>query len=227
MAYHLNYGKKHFTQQRHNMSARVFNLTGNFTVCSTACAQSMKENNKALYALLIPCGGTHRWSMESPHKGPAMRKAFIMQLQDYMFTCVSSTEKQSTHNSDNTWATWDFIWLATLLFVQQCTPENETKILKFRTNDPLWGEPTDNQWTRHTKGQQYQNNKSSNPKLQFYICSSILCKKHVFRWSLGMHYRKVSNTRRAKCQNLNDSRLVLQSSVPNPLKPSVKSIMKM
>ena len=40
-------------------------------------------------------------------------------------------------------------------------------------------------------------------------------------------YRKVSNIRCTKCQNLNDSRLVLQLSVPNPLKPSVKSIMKM
>ena len=40
-------------------------------------------------------------------------------------------------------------------------------------------------------------------------------------------YRKVSNIRRTKCQNLNDSRLVLQLSVPNPLTPSVKSIMKL
>ena len=40
-------------------------------------------------------------------------------------------------------------------------------------------------------------------------------------------YRKVSNIRGTKCQNLNDSRLVLQLSVPNPLKPSVESIMKM
>ena len=40
-------------------------------------------------------------------------------------------------------------------------------------------------------------------------------------------YREVSNIRRTKCQNLNDSCLVLQLSVPNPLKPSVKSIMKM
>ena len=41
------------------------------------------------------------------------------------------------------------------------------------------------------------------------------------------YYRKVSNIRRTKYQNLNDSRLILQLSVPNPLKPSVKSIMKM
>ena len=40
-------------------------------------------------------------------------------------------------------------------------------------------------------------------------------------------YRKVSNIRRTKCQNLNDDRLILQLSMPNPLKPSVKSIMKM
>ena len=43
----------------------------------------------------------------------------------------------------------------------------------------------------------------------------------------NLTYRKVSNIRRAKCQNLNDSRLVLQLSVPNPLKPSIESIMKM
>ena len=43
----------------------------------------------------------------------------------------------------------------------------------------------------------------------------------------SLDYRKVSNIRRTKYQNLNDSRLVLQLSVPNPLKPSVKSIMKM
>ena len=42
-----------------------------------------------------------------------------------------------------------------------------------------------------------------------------------------INYRKISNIRRTKCQNLNDSRFVLQLSVPNPLKPSVKSIMKM
>ena len=40
-------------------------------------------------------------------------------------------------------------------------------------------------------------------------------------------YRKVSNIRRTKFQNLNDSHLVLKSSLPNPLKPGVKSRMKM
>ena len=40
-------------------------------------------------------------------------------------------------------------------------------------------------------------------------------------------YRKVSNISRTKSQNLNDSHLVLKSSLPNPLKPGVKSRMKM
>ena len=55
-----------------------------------------------------------------------------------------------------------------------------------------------------------------------------------FLYSIYLHdyfqfglYWKVSNIRRTESQNLNDSRLVLLLSVPNPLKPSVKSIMKM
>ena len=39
--------------------------------------------------------------------------------------------------------------------------------------------------------------------------------------------RKISNTRRTKSQNLNVSRLVLQLSLLNPMKPGVKSRMKM
>ena len=40
-------------------------------------------------------------------------------------------------------------------------------------------------------------------------------------------YRKVSNIRRTESQYLNDSHLVLQSSLPNPMKPGVKLRMKM
>ena len=42
-----------------------------------------------------------------------------------------------------------------------------------------------------------------------------------------LKYRQVSNIRRTKSQNLNDSRTVLRLSLPNPLKPDVKSRMKM
>ena len=40
-------------------------------------------------------------------------------------------------------------------------------------------------------------------------------------------YHKVSNIRHTKFQNLSDSRPVLQLSLPNLLKPCVKSRMKM
>ena len=43
----------------------------------------------------------------------------------------------------------------------------------------------------------------------------------------NMIYRQISNISRTKFQNLNVTRLVLQWSVPNPLKPCVKSRMKM
>ena len=45
-------------------------------------------------------------------------------------------------------------------------------------------------------------------------------------WPWGLCWL-VSNIRRTKSQNLNVSRLVLELSLPNPLKPDVKSRMKM
>ena len=48
---------------------------------------------------------------------------------------------------------------------------------------------------------------------------------------MGFHanddYRQISNISRPKSHNLNVSGLVLQMSLPNPLKPDVKTIMKM
>ena len=41
------------------------------------------------------------------------------------------------------------------------------------------------------------------------------------------NYRKTSSISRTKSQNLNVSHIVLQLSLPNPLKPGVKSSMKM
>ena len=42
-----------------------------------------------------------------------------------------------------------------------------------------------------------------------------------------VNYHKISNIRRTESQHLNDSHLVLQLSVPNPLKPGAKPRMKM
>ena len=51
--------------------------------------------------------------------------------------------------------------------------------------------------------------------------------RDLWDWSITYYYRKISNIRSNKSQHLNDSRLVLQMSLPNPFKPSVKWIMKM
>ena len=40
-------------------------------------------------------------------------------------------------------------------------------------------------------------------------------------------YHKISNIKHTKYPNLNASRLILQMSLPNPMKPGVKSRMKM
>ena len=40
-------------------------------------------------------------------------------------------------------------------------------------------------------------------------------------------YRKISNIRRTESPNLDVSRLVVELSSPNPMKPGVKSRMKM
>ena len=63
----------------------------------------------------------------------------------------------------------------------------------------------------------------------FYLPSSSTLKGRIAQDtpSENKTYRKISNIRRTKSQNLNDSHLVLKSSLPNPFKPGVELIMKM
>ena len=51
--------------------------------------------------------------------------------------------------------------------------------------------------------------------------------KTVFLIETAPRYRKVSNIRRTKTENLNASRLILLLSLPNPLKPGIELRMKM
>ena len=46
-------------------------------------------------------------------------------------------------------------------------------------------------------------------------------------YEINQKYRKTSNVRHTKSQNLHDSCLVMQLSLPNSLKPGVKLRMKM
>ena len=78
----------------------------------------------------------------------------------------------------------------------------------------------------------YENHKSS---LETHTQNNLLshiylpCSPNSIKQGLrcGNMYRQVSNIRRTKSQHLKDSRIVLRLSLPNPLKPDVKSRMKM
>ena len=54
----------------------------------------------------------------------------------------------------------------------------------------------------------------------------VLCSK-TYSTCGNLFYRKTSSISRTKSQNLNVCHLVLQLSLPNPLKPNVKLRMKM
>ena len=60
-----------------------------------------------------------------------------------------------------------------------------------------------------------------------FVIGSIRNKSHlVEHHSHIQHFRKICNISRTKSPNLKFSRLILQLSLPNPLKPGVKSRMK-
>ena len=61
------------------------------------------------------------------------------------------------------------------------------------------------------------------PDIKHFVHYQIYLFYNMPQWT----YRKISNISRTKSQNLNVSRLVLQLSLPNPMKPGVKSRMKM
>ena len=69
------------------------------------------------------------------------------------------------------------------------------------------------------------------PHCIFQTSSQILLDIYRSYWptleELHIEYRQVSNIRRTKSQHLEDSRIVFRLSLPNPLKPDVKSRMKM
>ena len=59
------------------------------------------------------------------------------------------------------------------------------------------------------------------------MASLVFVTTTTFSTVSDVQYRQVSNIRHTESQHLKDSRSVLQLSLPNPLKPDVKSRMKM
>ena len=115
--------------------------------------RNMKENNKDLH-YWFPMGWNQPRTMESPHKGPATWKAFIMQFQYFR-----STYDGKTHFTQQ----WKHMHVLgfhlTVNFIVNSTIHAEKckKTSKFHTTDPFWGESIGDQWTRITKGQQCEN----------------------------------------------------------------------
>ena len=109
-----------------------------------------------------------------------------------------------THYSGVTWAFrhisnhWQFDCLFNSLFWL-----TTKKLSKIHITGPLWGDSTNDDWILLLKGQQCGNSFDS------------------------MIYHQFSNIRCTQSPNINGSCLVLQLSLPNPLKPGVKLRMKM
>ena len=82
---------------------------------------------------------------------------------------------------------------------------------------------------------QWNLNQNTNIVIEKHWFENVVCKKAAICCGLNvliplqvsLAYRQVSNISRTKSQHLKDSRTVLRLSLPNSLKPDVKSRMKM
>ena len=153
----------------------------------------MKEYIKALSTLPIPYGGVHQWPMESPHKGPTMRKASILHLQGWTCLLVCLQHYGKTNYTQQ----WPHVSILGFRLTgnSDCLfyiayRQYKQKNLKFRITDRLRGEPTDDQWSRHTKGQQcdkwpvYQNTCD--------ICQNTteIQRSRKYRWKFKKKHRQ-------------------------------------
>ena len=117
--------------------------------------QPIQETRKKTYnkAPHYPClmRRDHQWPEESPNKGSAVWKHS---------SCNSSIsgphilKRPITHNSENIWASLDYVSLATILFVQQCIQEKCKNASNFHPTVPVWGESTGDHRNHLRRGQQ-------------------------------------------------------------------------
>ena len=117
----------------------------------------------------------HWWPMESPPKGPAIRKAVFMQFQDYRSAIVTSilcqTNPQHNHHGI-------LLSLATQLLVQQPVKYNLIENNQAPHYWSLVGEIISDQWIIHTKGQQSE--KVYYAFLGFQVC--VCWKDYTEQW---------------------------------------------
>ena len=167
-------------------------ITGFSIVYSTVCSGADERNHQISASLAC----VSRSPVDSPHKGPEARK---------MFPCD------------------DVIMLSAL---------GQYLILTSSPVVPLIiGFISDYSMNRIDPGPQIYSGIAISKVTYWTPCGFWQCYWHGFLedrrssfhiWCTLDTYRKISNIRRTKFQNLNVSHLVLQLSLPNPWKPGVK-----
>ena len=176
---------RHGTSRRRNhysdviMSTIASQIT-NITIVYSTIYSGADQRKHQSSASLAFVQGIHRWPVNSPHKGPVMRKMFP-------FDDVIMIAARVTYPINNM-----SLLLETL----------RTRFISFITSLPPGS----------SKG---KCDHISRPWLYLYSNTT------------SYRYRQTFNIRRNKCQNLNVSLLLLWVSLPNALKPGVKSRMKM
>ena len=65
------------SKQWHRTTIMVSKITGNYTVCSIVCL-GIHQTKHQSFSLLVLLRGIHQSLVDSPHKGPVMRKVFCV-----------------------------------------------------------------------------------------------------------------------------------------------------
>ena len=113
-------------------------------VCSTPHTRKMKENIKIPHYWSL-MGRQNWWPMESPHKGPAMRKALInhaipgLQVLLLFINIMETTLTQEHKVISHHWKL--YCWFNIPYW----------KTLKKQPTNSLWGESIGDQWNLHTE----------------------------------------------------------------------------
>ena len=151
----------------------------------------------------------------------------------YWFRAIVSTLKQA-------WESWRFLEVSVILAPSVCDTQawwGHREINKEFNRDPKNIQHSGTGWTRSHDGPTPPPQNHHSGWKPFHLLKMALEKVVLFqgiknhnddsRWTLNPNYHQTSDIRHTKPQKLNVSHLVLQLSFPNPLKPGVKSGMKM
>ena len=171
--------------------------------------------------------GIHRGPVNSPHKWPVTRKMFPFDdvIMSIFKLIIENSSMAARCEAVPGWMPKNFTYeKSALILVMACCRQATTHYLSQCSPWPLSSYGVNRaQWV-NVIGQCTVRKSSclcthnGNTNNSHYRPSK--------QW-ISPIYRKVSNIRRTKSHHLKDSRTVLRLSLPNPLKPDVKSRMKM